>query len=685
MGLKGAARKVRDAISPRGYRATEVTPEVRNGFHEALGEGAVLRVKPYKENAGIKGSEEFFQNVYEKIPRWWGWVNDSRVESFEIWFDEGDVTFQYYLPDREDDQRLKEYRSGIDAEYSDSVVSEVDGLFPAISTDDYIAGAEFNLNLSKYYPLRSPDGVYEFVFDPYRALTSSMTDNTKHRSVVQFVYKPALDAWTHGGTGGWVNPWASSVKSVSEHIKEGSFEQKAIEDEHHEPSREERRFAEYVAEQEDRPAYHLNVRVLTISPDGERAEQNARTIASKITNEYSEVKGQKLLARPLRGEENVRLAERMIRRDLVDRDIIVTIPELASLAHVPNETIENDYVSWIEGTQPGSVPSEAPRFNEEGPAGGGLKLGSKRDRERHETEAAESGGAETSAADAAERREANMMGKTGSGNAAGTRRASGGAETSETADRGGEMTNGGERAESSLTLLQRTQALLGLGYEGAGVQPAAYRIGERGGGATGPREREAGVDGGGETTASGGDVDARDASAHDGGTSAAAAAKAGESGSGSGRGGSGGGGSDSDVEAAGAVETEHGGETGDAVQTRDKTGASADASASEGGDAGSRPDASEGTAGDGGRGGETPPESADGIGGGDESARGGERATEGIDETARDDPDSGGDPDRNDGEEVGEASSPDEHGAGETDDVIDDDHPSPDELDEMFE
>ena len=377
MGLASRARNWYADLRGSGYRAAEVSREDREALREAIGEGKLLRVAPYPENQGMKGSEEFLQNIHDPIKAWFGLKNRSRVESFEIWFEDGEVSFQYYLPDREDRQREQNYRSLIDAEYTKSRVSGVNGLFPAVGEGEYIAGAEFDLKRMRHFPIRSVDGIAEFVFDPYRALISSITGDLQNRVVLQFVYKSALDSWSEGGPTGKLNPRKPSVADISERVREGRYEEGIVEDELHEPSREERGIAEVIADQRDKPAYHVNVRLLTISPNKSDAEQKARTIATTIKNEYSEVRGQKLVPSEMRGEETLALADRMVRRDFVDRNITLTIPELSGLAHIPNQSIEIDAVQWDQSEQFGQVPPQAQRFSggASQPADRGIRLG----------------------------------------------------------------------------------------------------------------------------------------------------------------------------------------------------------------------------------------------------------------------------------------------------------------------
>lgn len=396
MGLTSRLQSWYDTQSGQQYQAVQVNQAERNALRESIGEGKLLRVSPNPDNQGMKGSEEFFQNIHDPIESWGGLGNRSRVEAFEIWFEDGVVNLNYYLPSRDDRQREQEYRSLIDAEYKNSRISEVNGLFPAIDRGEYIAGADFTLKRMRHYPIRSVDGVMEFVFDPYRALISSITDTPDNRVVLQFVYKPALDSWSEGGPFGKINPWRKSVADIAEEVRKGRLEDGVVDSEIQDPSREEKSIAEVIANQRDKHAYHVNVRLLTMSPDKSVAEENARTIASKLKTQYSEVQRQELTPRPMKSNEVLDHAQQMCRREFNDQRITLTIAELAGLAHIPNESIQSDSLQWHQGNNLGRVPPEASRYTGGSATTGGSSMRFGAQGETSDTEPASPEGEENS-------------------------------------------------------------------------------------------------------------------------------------------------------------------------------------------------------------------------------------------------------------------------------------------------
>ena len=122
--------------------------------------------------------------------------NISQHHSFELWFDEEKLKFYMHAAD---ESAANKFRRRVANSYSNTQVFRVEGgdAFPQIHPDDYIAGAELDLNRHYYYPIRNHQGD-GFERDPYGEVTSEMLSTPETRVVVQVVFRPAKNDWTEG-------------------------------------------------------------------------------------------------------------------------------------------------------------------------------------------------------------------------------------------------------------------------------------------------------------------------------------------------------------------------------------------------------------------------------------------------------------------------------------------------------
>ncbi|WP_254534076.1 hypothetical protein [Natrinema gelatinilyticum] len=346
------------------YEATQLDFEGGEPFVQRQGDtpGTLLRIRPYKENEGVVDGAGLLQSVHDVTTNFRG-KNTSDHHSFEVWFDEGKICFYMHAAT---DAAADKFRRRVGNNYANSEVFRVeDGhAFPIIEPDEYVAGAWLEMEKIPYYPIRHHNSE-GFETDPYGEITSEMLSLDDSTVVTQVVFRPAKRSWTDGdrfkhnsvdelayalcqGTSvGWLNPRTRPA------------------------SAKDKQAAKTIEQQRGQQAFHVNIRVLTASSEQDEAEARARGVAGMFRKYYNAVTEQGLDDIPVwhrrkrkRANRLRRFVQRMSNRDWIDRHMIMTVDELAGVAHIPNAEIETPNIDWRYTQRGDRVPADVGQYDQ---------------------------------------------------------------------------------------------------------------------------------------------------------------------------------------------------------------------------------------------------------------------------------------------------------------------------------
>lgn len=321
--------------------------------------GKLLKVRPYPENEGIMAGEELLRAIHQEKTRLFGLINMSEVDTFEIWYSDRILSFHFYVNSERTEKKI---RKQIDAHYPSSEVSVHEETMPDIEEGDWVAGSELRLKKSYLYPLKNPMGVNDFNSDPYRSITSDMVVGGKENIVVQIVFKPAHPSWSVGGIGGAISPFKQSAEELADEIRNEKLVEETMRTRERRPIGSENQLAQEIARQREMSAYNVNVRILSTSKNKQEASANAWSVARAFEQSYKEAGGQQFVQVPKRGNELRDMIKDIKYREFINKKIILTIPEMAALAHIPNSSIETPSIEWNNKSQT-RLPATAERFN----------------------------------------------------------------------------------------------------------------------------------------------------------------------------------------------------------------------------------------------------------------------------------------------------------------------------------
>lgn len=320
--------------------------------------GKLLKVRPYPENEGLQAGEELLQAMHDVRTTLFNIINKSEVDSFEIWYTNRTISFYFFVRNERTERRL---RKQIDAHYNNADISTQNRVMPPFKVGDWVSGSELTMKHSKFYPIKNSMGVREFKSEPYRSVLSDMVVGSEDNMMVQVVFKPAHSSWARGGAFGYLNPFKETVEEVADHMKQ----EELLEDfktETRDSMREENRLAEEINRRKELPAYHTNIRVLSFSPNKVDSTENAWSVSRSFEQSYKEAGGQSLIQHPMSGVELRDLIQRTHDRKFENQEMVLTVPELAGIAHIPNESIQVTAVDWNETKAGTRLPPHAERF-----------------------------------------------------------------------------------------------------------------------------------------------------------------------------------------------------------------------------------------------------------------------------------------------------------------------------------
>ncbi|WP_436936490.1 hypothetical protein [Halovenus marina] len=358
MGLPFWPSSSGDDNWPLDYNTYQLQSDTHPGSSELPGK--LLKIRPYKENDGIDAGANLLQTLHDVYIE--GGENKSDSHAFEIWFDRGKFKFRMYAANPRAESRFKRR---VESVYTNSEVATLDNCdaLPQMDEGYYISGATLDENRHTFVPIRHHEGDGFPHGDPYSDILGEMATLDDSMVVLQVIFKPARHDWTENGPNG------QSVDEVANSLLEGEVESLRNisawlpwhEIEEYGPSHKDKQAAKLVREQRGKQGFHIDIRVLAASPNRREAIERARGVSRLFTNVYSGEAKQRLVDHPMPTEkpEALGFLKNMVYRRWVDHEMILSLDELAGIAHIPNTHIEVPQIPW-KTTQTGEpVASDA--------------------------------------------------------------------------------------------------------------------------------------------------------------------------------------------------------------------------------------------------------------------------------------------------------------------------------------
>lgn len=379
----GRFRQIAGLESSEKYTPIQADPELFQELQEEIPSEPMVQLQPQKDGPGLEAGMDLVKSLYHYRKDKYG-RNVSPINSFEIWFDDGEIRF-YFHPDTREQKNsgMKHFED----KYPGTRMQEEGQPFPQIDEDDYIAGARMTLTHDFERPIRMPEGPSSFKRDPFGDLTSDMVvenERTKAgervrsedvRMVVQVLFQPASRKTSHGGLFGKdFNDYADELKKP---VEKSGWDQVAriacgLQPQTREPTAKMKKTAKIISELRGEPEFFFRLRVICISPYREMAKQHVDRVVEVFETYHNPVTEQGLQPIPKQGEMLRDMLRKMAGREMCYSTIakmfsgkdLLSVPELAGLVHLPNESIETPEVNWTNLEKGSGVPTTTPDLNE---------------------------------------------------------------------------------------------------------------------------------------------------------------------------------------------------------------------------------------------------------------------------------------------------------------------------------
>lgn len=332
--------------------------------------GKILTIKPPKKEGGLKESIRLIKRLHTLEKE--GPKNISPITSFEIWYENGELTFNMYVPNEDMELHVrKQIASHLEGVEIENNLEQ----FPNIRNKDYMTGARGELKRHYFEPIKSKIGVRSYEEDPYLSLLGEIDSKDETSVLVQTIIKPATFDW-------YKTPNTDAIK-YAEKLK-GNREMSTLGGLYkykNNPDSEESQYAESIKKQVKDVGFYVNFRFCLFG-NKTRIVQESKHLDNLIELEFEESTGQTLDPVPVQDVEdmdelfndilyrngrslkeymgfndyfkeklsNVPLLNILLGyEDFMKERIMMTPQELGGLIHFPKRNdVSTDSIKWAE-------------------------------------------------------------------------------------------------------------------------------------------------------------------------------------------------------------------------------------------------------------------------------------------------------------------------------------------------
>ncbi|WP_241434402.1 type IV secretion system DNA-binding domain-containing protein [Natronorubrum tibetense] len=349
-------------LGSRPYDAVALSEEQADQLQEA-GEsyqGYLNRIRPHKNEDGLEYASELISTLHNenashsRLAQKFNLAEEPKKFTFELVLNDETVEFHWGLPDTIEQREFRQQVYGL---YPNSEIKPVKNKFPEIDPGMYVSGGKLELYSEKYRPIKGTKGADQFENDPYQSILSELVGYSDEIAIVQFVFTPASDKWTEGH-----KYHEFSADQINDSLTygrvRGSYWNPRLDD----PSSKDLRAADAVLNQEGKQAFYVNIRYLVFASASKIAKHHAHGIGSVFSSLYhNDEIDQTFTPLAYHGDGLLEEARRTAAREFHYDQTALTVEELASVAHLPGESVESTNVDWTRKGVGNRPPAQAKR------------------------------------------------------------------------------------------------------------------------------------------------------------------------------------------------------------------------------------------------------------------------------------------------------------------------------------
>jgi hypothetical protein len=255
-------------------------------------------------------------------------------------------------------------RQRLEMFFPDATVVEAERGFPPVDDDAYVAGARLALRDDYCLQIANPLGASGMETDPYEELLPAMTGTAGARAVVQVAFRPAPEEWWRRwfvplGVGESLRtepPLLPRQVTCTDLVDGGELRT------------DDERVRDMLRGQQTESAFVTDVRVCGIGETATAAEAVVADVAAAFEERYDDpATGQGLVPLGVPARRLRDWFDRVVERRLPEprprlgryqcEPCLLTVPELAALAHVPSQKEYDDFSLTVPGFEWADEPA----------------------------------------------------------------------------------------------------------------------------------------------------------------------------------------------------------------------------------------------------------------------------------------------------------------------------------------
>jgi hypothetical protein len=363
----------------KSFEVVPVTETVVRAFEEGSRDDSVLlRVVPPKETesgswfeTGIELNRSFHRLQEES--RLFGTRNSSSTYGMEIWYENEAVQFYYSVPNQVEEDHFRRQISGRFYGVDIDKVLNRDEKFISVEEGEYVGATRLSLRRHFFEPIRHPRSEGDDMEnDPYQTLLPEIDTKDGSRIMIQVLFRPAREKWTR--------LHFMDVNYYAKRLEEDGYTDTklfGLSGQKVQSESAATAVAMRIRQQEKKPAFHVDIRVVVVADSQERVQHQLSTIATLYEQLYRTEIGQSFVPVGTTSE----LLPDVIRRDSSNLEmptgvwdyltfnlrrvcncVVLTIPELTGVSHLPiGNELNVDGVNWNDVLVKGTLPPNAPK------------------------------------------------------------------------------------------------------------------------------------------------------------------------------------------------------------------------------------------------------------------------------------------------------------------------------------
>ena len=318
-----------------------------------------IEIVPHQDDGGIEAGINLLRELHTLERN--NDENNSGAYSFEIWFNRGNFRFIIGCASK---QARDQYKHKISNIYTNSDVSIIQSgdSFPRIGYEFHHSGGKLKKKLHSFVPIQQySTGRSGAIEDPYADIMNEMSSVDNAIMILQVIFEPIPPGSSHKDSNG------EDVYDIAKRIHDGRIAgwpkarswnpihgiwQKDLSNQREEA-------AKIVKNQRAQLRFQVNIRYFAASPNRKEVLNRMTDMGSAFSIFQNPRTRQGLEPLPVASADIETMIHYMLDRNWVDRDMVMSLEELAGITHLPSAGIDVPGIQWHGAKKGDDLPAQS--------------------------------------------------------------------------------------------------------------------------------------------------------------------------------------------------------------------------------------------------------------------------------------------------------------------------------------